>query len=98
MTDDYEYDEERAIWRPGRRSFLFMLGGAMAGILVPKPPDLGPWNVGPITEGAVGYRSYADLLVETFTRDRVFAPFERAVSPFHRATSRIVNISDEGLW
>lgn len=33
-----EYDPERALWRPGRRSFLFLLGGAMAGTMVPGWP------------------------------------------------------------
>ena len=88
--EDLEYDPERKLWRPGRRSFLFMLGAAAGGLLVPKLPlvselsDLGPWNVGPLTEKTVlaGYKDYADRLVETFSRDRVFAPFERDISPF----------------
>jgi hypothetical protein len=32
---EYEYDPERALWRPGRRSFLFMSGIALMGALVP---------------------------------------------------------------
>ena len=31
----FEFDPERALWRPGRRVFVFMLGGAVAGALVP---------------------------------------------------------------
>jgi len=33
-NDDFEYDPERAIWKPGRRTFLFMLGAAAAGTIV----------------------------------------------------------------
>jgi hypothetical protein len=37
-TDDleYEYDPGRALWRPGRRTFLFMFGAAVAGTIL-KP-------------------------------------------------------------
>lgn len=87
MPEDYEYDEERALWRPGRRSFLFMLGGAVAGLVVPKAPI--DW----IPDGStvmVATKDYADMLVETFSRDRVFAPFERDMSAFKREVTRNV--------
>ncbi len=32
---EFEWDPERALWRPRRRVFVFMLGGAVAGALVP---------------------------------------------------------------
>ncbi len=34
-----EYDLERALWCPGRRSFLFMLGAAAVGSMVPPAKD-----------------------------------------------------------
>lgn len=37
MVTDFAYDPERALWRPGRRSFLFMFGAAAVGSLVPAP-------------------------------------------------------------
>jgi hypothetical protein len=88
VTDELEYDPERKLWRPGRRSFLFMLGSAIGGLVVSKPPGL-DWIpddsvlvpvIDPVTSS-----DFAKLLVETFSRDRIFAPFERSISPFHRA-------------
>lgn len=35
MKEGFEYDPERALWRPGRRTFLFMLGTAVAGAFMP---------------------------------------------------------------
>lgn len=32
-----EYDPDRALWVPGRRSFLFLTGAALAGTILPKP-------------------------------------------------------------
>ena len=34
MNDDLEYDPESGLWRPGRRTFIFMLGAAMAGTVL----------------------------------------------------------------
>ena len=34
--ENFEYDPEKALWKPGRRSFIFMLGTATAGILMPS--------------------------------------------------------------
>lgn len=39
MTD-FEYDPERALWRPGRRSFLFLMGGALVGTILEPGPAL----------------------------------------------------------
>lgn len=36
--------------------------------------------------GATATTTFAGLLVETFTRDRTFAPFERAFAKFHEST------------
>ncbi len=36
MTD-FDYDPEKALWKPGRRSFLFMFGAAAVGSLLPAP-------------------------------------------------------------
>ena len=41
MQRGFEYDPERALWRPGRRTFLFMLGGALAGTLLPGDEVVG---------------------------------------------------------
>jgi hypothetical protein len=32
--EDFEYDPERALWKPGRRTFILMLGTAAIGTLV----------------------------------------------------------------
>ena len=90
MTEDLEYDPEKGLWRPGRRSFLFMLGSAIGGLMVPgRPLDWIPDDsmLVAVTDKTVlkGCQDFAALLVETFSRDRVFAPYERAISPFHRA-------------
>jgi hypothetical protein len=37
MTDPYEYDHERALWKPGRRGFLSMF---VAAVVAPLLPDL----------------------------------------------------------
>lgn len=34
MRNDYELDPERLLWRPGRRSFLFLIGAATASLLL----------------------------------------------------------------
>ena len=40
MSDDDELDPETGLWRPGRRTFVFMLGGALAGtVLGSAAPD-----------------------------------------------------------
>lgn len=94
--DDLEYDPERKLWRPGRRSFLFMLGAAAVGAVLPGKELFVARGVisGLPTEDSfsmvevydrVTTEDFAHLLVETFSRDRVFAPFERSVAPFHRA-------------
>lgn len=31
-----EYDSEKALWRPGRRSFLFMFGAALVAPMLPS--------------------------------------------------------------
>jgi hypothetical protein len=37
MTEPrFEYDPERALWKPGRRSFLFMLGAAVVAPMLPE--------------------------------------------------------------
>ena len=36
MTE-FDYDPEKALWKPGRRSFLFMFGAAAVGSLLPAP-------------------------------------------------------------
>lgn len=60
---EFEYDPERSLWRPGRRSFLFMFGAAVVGAMMPELSGKGPWNVGSLTE-----ESHADFLVETLSR------------------------------
>jgi len=84
VTEDLEYDPERTLWVPGRRSFLFMLGSAIGGLMLPAVRD--EELIAAVTEKTIlaGHQDYAALLVETFSRDRVFAPFEREISPFHR--------------
>ena len=34
---DFEYDPDRALWKPGRRSFLFMFGAALVASMRPEP-------------------------------------------------------------
>ena len=34
---NHEYDPDRALWVPGRRSFLFLTGEALAGTVLPGP-------------------------------------------------------------
>ncbi len=36
-----DYDPERKLWVPGRRSFLFMFGSAMVGTALPALPETG---------------------------------------------------------
>lgn len=91
MTD-FEYDPERAIWKPGRRAFLFLGASAAVGAMLPAGAvkDLGPWNVEAVTEEVAkefiaarvklsGYSNFADLLKEVYSRDRIFAPFEASL-------------------
>jgi len=35
-----EFDPERSLWVPGRRSFLFMMGSAAVGALIPSVPSM----------------------------------------------------------
>lgn len=35
LQESFDYDPERKVWVPGRRTFIFMLGGALAGTLLP---------------------------------------------------------------
>lgn len=41
--------------------------------------------------GATATSTFAGLLVETFSRDRVFAPFERSLAKFHDSTQDFTN-------
>lgn len=34
----FEFDPERALWKPGRRSFLFMFGAALVAPMLPEAP------------------------------------------------------------
>ena len=34
------YDPERALWKPGRRSFLFMMGAGIVGAALPDVPRM----------------------------------------------------------
>src|SRR5690242_3695316 len=36
--DNFEYDPEKALWKPGRRAFFFLAGSAM---LAPMLPEFG---------------------------------------------------------
>lgn len=44
------YDPERLLWRPGRRSFLFMFGAA---VVAPSLPDLPDASLRTITTDAI---------------------------------------------
>ena len=54
MTDQFEFDPERALWKPNRRSFFFGLGAALIAPMlpdVPIPPALKAatgWQTGPV--------------------------------------------------
>jgi hypothetical protein len=39
-TDLFDFDPERKLWTPGRRSFLFLGASAAVGIMLPKPKAL----------------------------------------------------------
>jgi len=39
LPESFAYDPERQLWRPGRRKFMFLFGGAVAGALVAGPAD-----------------------------------------------------------
>jgi hypothetical protein len=61
-SDCDEFDEERALWRPGRRSFLFFGASALVGSLLP-----------PVTIGGSSLVQAQTALVTAVwvTRDRV---------------------------
>ena len=90
---DFEYDEEKTLWRPGRRAFLFLGASAAVGAMLPASAGV-TTTVEAVTEevakeflaarAKLATKDFADLLVETFSRDRVFAPFERSLA-FHKA-------------
>jgi len=89
MTDEFEYDPEKTLWRPGRRSFLSMMGAAFAGLVVPSgvvvPTEVTAEQVAEAVHARVvlnGYSSYADLIRQVYSRDRIFAPFERDLTLF----------------
>lgn len=39
MSDEFEYDPEKALWKPGRRGFLSLFGCAVASAFLPSLPD-----------------------------------------------------------
>ena len=45
--NDFDYDPEKALWRPGRRSFLFLMGTAAVGVMLPP----GQMHIFPIGDG-----------------------------------------------
>ena len=69
-TDDFEYDPERALWRPGRRTFLFMLGGALAGTILPGKDPVAEAVVRAMTEKT-----------ELSAHEMVMAELKRAYPP-----------------
>lgn len=44
---DFEYDPEKALWRPGRRAFIFLMGTAAVGAMLPP----GQTHIFPIGDG-----------------------------------------------
>jgi len=76
MADDFEYDPERALWKPGRRGFLSLLGCAVASAFLPSLPEPGPINfyLEP-PQPASGWAFAANSLRkgDTFTIQGVFA-------------------------
>jgi hypothetical protein len=95
QAEEMEYDPERKLWRPGRRTFLFMLGGALAGTILKPGPEL---VRGVDLAGGPDYTS-----VSAFYRElrRVYPPARLAElmdrgAPFRRALahSKIVNLTD----
>jgi hypothetical protein len=62
-------------------------GAAVGGALVPRGTEgfVVPGVTRALTEKTMlaAYRDYADLLVETYSSDRVFEPFMRRTSAFH---------------
>lgn len=41
MSDSFELDPERALWKPGRRAFFFGLGAALLAPMLPDIPGIG---------------------------------------------------------
>lgn len=44
MSTDFDYDPERALWKPNRRSFFFGFGSVCAAYLLPDVPTLDGWE------------------------------------------------------
>lgn len=87
MTD-FEYDPERALWRPGRRTFLFMLGGALAGTILKPEPALvqavvGPPGRPPMIDPQLLWRATTAELGgdDRLSRELGLKPFRQMVDP-----------------
>ena len=86
MTD-FEYDPERALWRPGRRTFLFMLGGALAGTLLKPSPALVQAVLAPTRGHFVDPRALWQATCrelggdDSLSRELGLKPFRRVMDP-----------------
>lgn len=70
-----------------RRFFLKSLLGSVVGYSFLSSAPLIGQGVSEIAR--VGTRSFMELLAEVYTRDAVFAPFERSLSPFVGGRRRV---------
>ena len=83
--DSFEYDEERLLWKPGRRSFLFMFGAATAALITdPALIAQAPKFAYRITGIGIRGEHQVELIDPTSQFGQILTKYPNSILPWYR--------------